>query len=446
MDAEYLRRHIGGGWHRLCDGGHTLAGSWKAVSEALPDLDLLDRLGTWANEYWKDLITTRGMPIITLDHIDGVSDYFKNLDCVNVAQMMGGELYGVSIYCNWNDPAKLVASAASTDCSSAVYAHVVAPLVSLIALGRAYYLLKQSERENLQSLIAPALKGLTRSGANILLISVIPGGFLVHLSCGIVISLGHGYIFDKTSENKETILSGLKQCLERLQLPQGYDFASICNRVERIPPTFSPSRAFPVGFIEPCLPTNAPQPPSGPMWLHEIKHDGFRIIARKEGKQVKLYSRPGDDLSYRFPLIVEALTTLRSRSCIIDGEAVACGDDGVSVFDLIGHRQHDATVFMWAFDLIELDGEDLRHDPLEARRATLASLLSRATPGVWFNEHLNHEDGPLVFSSACKLGLEGIVSKRKDSRYRSGPSPHWIKSKNPNAPAVRRAAEVDWGR
>jgi bifunctional non-homologous end joining protein LigD len=77
------------------------------------------------------------------------------------------------------------------------------------------------------------------------------------------------------------------------------------------------------GFIEPCLPSPADKPPSGPGWLHEIKHDGFRVIARKDGPRVKLYSRPGNDLTYRFPLIVEALIRLRSLSCIIDGEAVA---------------------------------------------------------------------------------------------------------------------------
>ena len=81
---------------------------------------------------------------------------------------------------------------------------------------------------------------------------------------------------------------------------------------------------LPAGFIAPCLPTKAATPPSGGMWLHEIKHDGFRVIARKEGARVKLYSRPGNDLTWRFPLIVEALARLRSRSCIIDGEAVAC--------------------------------------------------------------------------------------------------------------------------
>ena len=103
-------------------------------------------------------------------------------------------------------------------------------------------------------------------------------------------------------------------------------------------------------------------------------------------------------------------------------------------------------MFLYAFDLVELDGDDLRREPLAVRKATLASLLRRATPGLQFNEHMDHEDGPLVFAHACKLGVEGIVSKRRDSPYRSGRSPNWIKSKNPNAPAVRREAEEDWGR
>jgi ATP-dependent DNA ligase len=94
-------------------------------------------------------------------------------------------------------------------------------------------------------------------------------------------------------------------------------------------------RTIPAGFIEPCLPTKADTLPSGGLWIHEIKHDGLRIIARKDGPQVKLYSRPGNDLTYRFPLIVEALTALRSHSCIIDGEAVACDDNGLAVFDRI---------------------------------------------------------------------------------------------------------------
>ena len=85
--------------------------------------------------------------------------------------------------------------------------------------------------------------------------------------------------------------------------------------------------SLPLGFIPPCLPTKAVHPPSGELWLHEIKHDGFRIIARKDGSRVRLYSRPGNDLTGRFPLIVEAITALRSRSVILDGEAVALDDE-----------------------------------------------------------------------------------------------------------------------
>jgi bifunctional non-homologous end joining protein LigD len=90
--------------------------------------------------------------------------------------------------------------------------------------------------------------------------------------------------------------------------------------------------AFPAGFIAPCLPTSAPQPLCGAEWLHEIKHDGFRVIARKDDNRVKLYSRPGNDLTERFPLIVEALSRLRARTCIIDGEAVVCGEDGIASY------------------------------------------------------------------------------------------------------------------
>jgi len=206
------------------------------------------------------------------------------------------------------------------------------------------------------------------------------------------------------------------------------------------------SRALPAGFIAPCLPTSAPEPPSGEGWLHEIKHDGFRVVARKSDKGVRLYSRSGNDLTDRFPLIVEALARLGPRSCIIDGEAVIYGEDGIASFDRIRYRHHDAGVFLFAFDLIEVDGDDLRRDPLAVRKATLASLLAHAWPGLRFNEHLDNENGPLVFAHACKLGLEGIVSKRRSSRYRSGRSPDWIKSKNPDAPAAKREAEEDWGR
>ena len=161
---------------------------------------------------------------------------------------------------------------------------------------------------------------------------------------------------------------------------------------------------------------------------------------------MKLYSRPGNDLTGRFPLIVEALARLRSRSCILDGEAVACDDNGVASFERIRHHRVDASVFLYAFDLIELNGDDLRRDPLEVRKATLTSVVAKAGAGIQFNEHLGHDDGEAIFRHACKLGLEGVVSKRRDSSYRSGRSPDWLKCKNPDAPAVTREAEEDWGR
>src|ERR1700730_3285146 len=163
-------------------------------------------------------------------------------------------------------------------------------------------------------------------------------------------------------------------------------------------------RPLPAGFIAPCLPSRAPRPPYGAIWLHEIKHDGFRAIARKDGVRVKIYSRPGNDLTSRFPQIVEALSRLRSRSCIIDGEAVACGDDGIALFERIRYGRHDASVFMWAFDIIELNGDDLRREPLERRKAALARVLARAGHDVQLNEHLEAE-GPLVFEHACRMGL-----------------------------------------
>jgi bifunctional non-homologous end joining protein LigD len=164
------------------------------------------------------------------------------------------------------------------------------------------------------------------------------------------------------------------------------------------------SRALPVGFVPPCLPTKASQPPSGDLWLHEIKHDGFRVIARKDGPRVRLYSRPGNDLTCRFPLIVESLARLRSRSCIIDGEAVACDDKGMLSFDRIRYRRHDASVFLYAFDLIELNGDDLRGDPLEVRKVTLANVLTSVGNGIWFNDHIEDDGARPYFGTPASLG------------------------------------------
>jgi bifunctional non-homologous end joining protein LigD len=118
----------------------------------------------------------------------------------------------------------------------------------------------------------------------------------------------------------------------------------------------------------------------------------------------------------------------------------------VPSFDRIRYRRHDGSVFLYAFDLIELNGDDLRREPLEVRKATLASVLAEAAAGLRLNEHLEHNDGAIVFRHACKMGLEDIVSKRRDSPYRSGRCADWLKMKKPACEAVRREAEEDWGR
>jgi bifunctional non-homologous end joining protein LigD len=140
-----------------------------------------------------------------------------------------------------------------------------------------------------------------------------------------------------------------------------------------------------------------------------------------------------------------AVKSLPVRSCLIDGEAIVCNERGLAVFELIrGHRTVASGVHC-AFDLLELDGRDLRREPIERRKALLAKLLKGSHLSIVLNEHFE-EDGAAVYRAACQLGCEGIVSKRLGSSYRSGRSPHWLKVKNPAAPAVKREAEEDWGR
>jgi ATP-dependent DNA ligase len=197
-------------------------------------------------------------------------------------------------------------------------------------------------------------------------------------------------------------------------------------------------------FCEPCLPTQVTKPPSGPDWIHEIKHDGFRLLTRRGAMGVRLFTRNGYNWTDRFPLIVGALSAIKATTCLIDGEAVTCNDDtGLAEFEGLRSRRGD--VHLCAFDLLELDGRDLRLEPLTERRRLLARLIRNPRSGLVLNAQFK-QDGPLVFEHACLLGCEGIVSKRKNSRYRSGRSRDWVKSKNPAAPAVKREAEEDWGK
>jgi bifunctional non-homologous end joining protein LigD len=129
---------------------------------------------------------------------------------------------------------------------------------------------------------------------------------------------------------------------------------------------------------------------------------------------------------------------VRAKSFTLDGEAAVSGADGVAVFEALHRRRAVPDAVLHAFDLLELNGKDLRPLPLGERKAKLAKLLAGSTAGIVFNEHTD-EDGSTVFQHPCRFGLEGIVSKRLSAPYRSGPSRDWIKVKNPDSPAMRRA-------
>jgi bifunctional non-homologous end joining protein LigD len=156
---------------------------------------------------------------------------------------------------------------------------------------------------------------------------------------------------------------------------------------------------------------------------------------------VRVFSRRGNDHTDRAPAIAEALMALRVNSGAIDGEGVVCGPDGITDFNRLRAalgRKGSRQAFLYAFDLLELNGQDLRREPWETRRATLASLLRNAADGIRLSEHIEVTDDTTIFGHACAMGLEGIVAKRRDRPYRSGRSPDWIKVKNPNAPAATR--------
>jgi bifunctional non-homologous end joining protein LigD len=196
--------------------------------------------------------------------------------------------------------------------------------------------------------------------------------------------------------------------------------------------------------FEPCIPTQADRPPSGPGWVHEIKHDGYRIIARRDGAGVRLLTRNGHDFSERYPGVAAAVERLHCRSCVIDGEVTIVDEDGRAVFDRLqdGPRiKPDAVLF--AFDMIELDGADMRRMPLLTRKSRLLTLIEGAPAGIVYNEHLEG-DGTVIFEHACRLGCEGIVSKRASSPYRSGRSRDWVKVKSPAAVEAQKVRSENW--
>ena len=193
------------------------------------------------------------------------------------------------------------------------------------------------------------------------------------------------------------------------------------------------------GFILPCRPTVAARPPSGAGWLHELKHDGYRLQIHVRDGRVKLYTMNGADWSKRYPRIVEEAARIKGHA-IIDAEAVCLDSKGVAQFDLLHNRSNDDAALALGFDLLALNGNDLRKRPLIERKTALSKLLIRSKGGIQYVEHADGH-GERMFEAVCRLGLEGIVSKRSSAAYRSGPTRTWIKVKNPDAPAATRAQD-----
>jgi bifunctional non-homologous end joining protein LigD len=195
----------------------------------------------------------------------------------------------------------------------------------------------------------------------------------------------------------------------------------------------------PAAFIHPCQPVVAKQPPSGPGWAHELKHDGYRLQIHVRDGRVRLYTINGYDWSGRYPLIMEEAARI-NVTAILDAEVVCTDGKGVPTFERLHSRRNDHLAFACAFDLMMVGGEDLRHWPFAKRKAALRKLLKVGRAGIQYVEHAEGH-GDRLFAATCNLGLEGIVSKKLNAPYRSGPSKTWIKVKNPKAPAATRAID-----
>ena len=182
--------------------------------------------------------------------------------------------------------------------------------------------------------------------------------------------------------------------------------------------------------FEPCLSRPAKAPQRGSGWLHEIKHDGFRIIAQKDVDGVRLITRNGYDFAERCPLIVDAIRRLSGRSCIVDGEAIVVDQEGLSVFDLLRYRRHDHAATLCAFDLIEVDGADLRRSPIKERKRHLAQLLRQPDHGNCAQRDLRWRRRSCLRASLCAR-LRGHCEQAARLRVPHGPNRSMAQDQEP---------------
>jgi bifunctional non-homologous end joining protein LigD len=193
-----------------------------------------------------------------------------------------------------------------------------------------------------------------------------------------------------------------------------------------------------------CIPTVGKVVPAGADWFHEVKYDGYRLRIEREGDRVRLITRGGNDWTKRF-LIAEAALRNRRKQFVIDGEAVVLGVNGIADFNTLHSGKQNGEVQFCAFDVLAVDGEDVRDLPLSMRKANLERLLRGRPDGVFINPFEIGSIGPDLFRAACNMGLEGLVSKRSDRPYRGGRSPHWIKVKNRAHHAYSRVRDAKAG-
>ncbi len=171
--------------------------------------------------------------------------------------------------------------------------------------------------------------------------------------------------------------------------------------------------------------------PEGDEWLHEQKFDGYRILADLDGRKLHLYSRRFNDWTEQFPSVVDAVASLPTKRVVIDGEVCVVMPDGRTSFQALQNSfgRRDANIVYFVFDLLALGADDLTRLPLEERKARLAKLVgTRQTGVIRYSDHVVGNGGAF-FELACKRGLEGIVSKRRDSRYTGGRGKSWVKTK-----------------
>lgn len=189
-------------------------------------------------------------------------------------------------------------------------------------------------------------------------------------------------------------------------------------------------RALPE-FVPPQLATLVGEAPEGDAWLHEMKYDGYRLMLRIAEDVVTLHTRNGNDWTSGMPAIERAARSLSTKAAIFDGELVALRADGVSDFQLLQgalSAEKERSLVYFVFDVLFLDGKDVRDKPLEERKKILKRALAGADEKIRYSDHVVGE-GPAFFQQACKLGLEGIISKRAEGTYRSGRSKDWLKIK-----------------